>query len=224
MINLIARLPGRRTDRILITGHYDTKIIRDSVFVGASDGASSAAMLIELARVLKTRPHEFTYEFIWFDGEEAVCKEWDECGRPGVPDNTYGSRYYVEAARKANAFTSIKTMMLLDMVGAKDLKLRRDTDFSAAWLNDIVWATAKRLGHPPRSSNRPAPSAAMTMEPFAKAGIPTIDLIDSTTIRNGTTSRRAATTSTTSRRRASRSWATSSSPRCPKSRKKLMVK
>lgn len=178
MINLIARLPGRRTDRILITGHYDTKIIRDSVFVGASDGASSAAMLIELARVLKTRPHEFTYEFIWFDGEEAVCKEWDECGRPGVPDNTYGSRYCVEAARKANAFTSIKTMMLLDMVGAKDLKLRRDTDFSAAWLNDIVWATAKRLGY---SATFIEPAGAVggdDHEPFAKAGIPTIDLID----------------------------------------------
>ena len=45
MVNLIVRLPGRRTDRILFTGHYDTKPIRGVTFVGASDGASSAAML-----------------------------------------------------------------------------------------------------------------------------------------------------------------------------------
>ncbi len=57
-------------------------------------------MLIELARVLKTRPHEFTYEFVWFDGEEAVCTDWDECGRPGAPDNTYGSRYYVAGGQE----------------------------------------------------------------------------------------------------------------------------
>src|SRR5262245_40527846 len=43
MVNLIVRLPGRRTDRIAFTGHYDTKLFRDQVFVGASDGASSAA-------------------------------------------------------------------------------------------------------------------------------------------------------------------------------------
>jgi glutaminyl-peptide cyclotransferase len=147
MVNLAVRLPGRRTDKILITGHYDTKLFREFVFVGASDGASSAAMLIELARVLQSRPREFTYEFVWFDGEEAFCRGWDECGRPGAPDNTYGSRYYVEAAKKANALSSIKAMILLDMVGAKDLKLRKDTDHAAAWLNDIFWTTGKRLGY-----------------------------------------------------------------------------
>ena len=39
MINLAVRLPGRRPDRILLTGHYDTKLYRDRVFVGASDAA-----------------------------------------------------------------------------------------------------------------------------------------------------------------------------------------
>ncbi len=75
MVNLIVRLPGKRTDRMLITGHYDTKLFANMRFVGASDGASSAAFLIELARVLKDVPREFTYELVWFDGEEAVV-EW----------------------------------------------------------------------------------------------------------------------------------------------------
>ena len=178
MVNLITRLPGKRTDRILITGHYDTKLIKDSVFVGANDGASSAAALIELARVLKTRPHEFTYEFIWFDGEEAFCFGWDECGRPGAPDNTYGSRYYVDAVKKANGLGAIKTMILLDMIGAKDLKLRKDTDFSSSWLNDIFWATGRKLGHAAVFVDEAGAVGGDDHEPFFKAGIPTIDLID----------------------------------------------
>jgi len=178
MINLVTRLPGRRTDKILITGHYDTKLIKTSVFVGASDGASSAAMLIELARVLKGRPHEFTYEFVWFDGEEAFCPGWDECGRPGAPDNTYGSRYYVDALKKANAVSTVKAMILLDMVGAKDLKLRKESQFGAAWLNDIFWTTAKKMGHGGTFLEGNGDVGGDDHEPFAKAGIATIDLID----------------------------------------------
>mgnify|MGYP003347828775 CR=1 FL=1 len=178
MVNLIARLPGRRTDRILLTGHYDTKLFRDQVFVGASDGASSAAMLIELARVLKGRPHEFTYEFVWFDGEEAVCRNWDDCGRPGAPDHTYGSRYYVDAAKAANAIPSLKAMILFDMIGARNLKLRRDTEFAAAWLNDLIWATAKRLGHGATFIDANGDVGGDDHEPFARAGVPTTDIID----------------------------------------------
>ena len=72
MVNLIVTLPGRRPDRILVTGHYDTKLFRDRASSARATARSSAAFLIELARVLKDRPHEFTYELVWFDGEEAV--------------------------------------------------------------------------------------------------------------------------------------------------------
>lgn len=178
MVNLVTRLPGRRPDKILITGHYDTKLIKTSVFVGASDGASSAAMLIELARVLKGRSHEYTYEFVWFDGEEAFCPGWDECGRPDAPDNTYGSRYYVDTLKKARAVNTVKAMILLDMVGAKDLKLRKDTEFAAGWLNDIVWTTAKKMGHGATFIDLNGDVGGDDHEPFAKAGIPTIDIID----------------------------------------------
>jgi len=178
MVNLIARLPGKRTDRILLTGHYDTKLFKEFAFVGASDGASSAAMLIELARVLKNRPREYTYEFVWFDGEEAVCLGWDDCGRPGAPDNTYGSRYYVDAARKANALTSVKAMILLDMVGAKDLKLLKDVGMSANWLIDLFWSTARKMGHAATFVDQNYPIGGDDHEPFFNAGIPSLDLID----------------------------------------------
>ena len=177
MANLIVRLPGKRTDRILFTGHYDTKLFREFQFVGASDGASSGAFLIELARVLKDYPREFTYEIVWFDGEEAFCKNWTECGKPDSPDNTYGSRYYVQAAQKADAIKSIRAMILFDMIGAKDLKIDKETGYSAPWLTEIVWAQAKKLGHASVFQNIDG-AIEDDHVAFAKVGVPTIDLID----------------------------------------------
>lgn len=176
MVNLIVRLPGKRTDRILFTGHYDTKPIRTSTFVGASDGASSGAMLLELARTLKDRPREFTYEFVWLDGEEAFCPGWDDCGRPGSPDNTYGSRFYVQALQKAGAAKTVRANILVDMIGAKDLKLWRETR-STKWLTDIVWANAKRLGHGTVFLEKSG-EVEDDHFPFLDAGIPSTDLID----------------------------------------------
>lgn len=169
MSNLIVTLPGRRPERILFTGHYDTKLFKDIRFVGASDGASSAAFLIELARSLKDQPREFTYEFVWFDGEEAV-ESWNLDS-----DSTYGSRFYVQQARKAGTLAGIKALILVDMIGSKTLRVERDS-YSAGWLNDIVWGAAKRLG------KRQFVDVETTIEDdhvhFVRAGIPSIDIID----------------------------------------------
>jgi len=177
MVNLIVRLPGRRAERVLLTGHYDTKLYRDRVFVGASDGASSAAILIELARVLKTRAHDFTYEVVWFDGEEAVCEGWDQCGTKASPDNTYGSRYYVQSAKKAGAIAQLRAMILFDMIGARNLKLRRD-EASTPWLTDVIWAAAKRLGHGAVFADSRTEIGGDDHRPFLEAGIPSVDIID----------------------------------------------
>lgn len=176
MVNLIVRLPGKRTDRLLFTGHYDTKPIRTSTFVGASDGASSAAMLLELVRVLKDQPREYTYEFVWLDGEEAFCMDWSECGRPGSPDNTYGSRYYVQAAQKAGATKTIKANILVDMVGDKDLRMMRESK-STKGLVDIIWSTAKRLGYGANFLDQ-ATEIEDDHVPFLEAGIASVDIID----------------------------------------------
>src|SRR5688572_30699416 len=85
MVNLTVTLPGTRPERILIASHYDTKPITEFVFVGANDGGSSTALLIELARVLKDKPREYTYELVFFDGEEAYNNDWNS-------GNTWGDR------------------------------------------------------------------------------------------------------------------------------------
>ncbi len=172
MVNLIARLPGRRSDRILIGGHYDTKLFKNQVFVGASDGGSSAAFLLELARALKDRPREFTVDLVWFDGEEALV-DWDH---PSGTDNTYGSRYYVQAARQANALTSIAAMVLVDMIGDRDLRIRRETQ-STAWLTNLIWTAARRLNHQSVFIDETTLVADDHL-PFLAAGVPAVDIID----------------------------------------------
>lgn len=176
MVNLIVRLEGERTDRILFAGHYDTKLMPGAPFVGANDGGSSAAFLIELTRVLASRPRAFTYEIIWFDGEEAFCTGWTECGTPSAPDNTYGSRHYVAAARAAGVLQELRTLILVDMIGDRRLEFRRDSN-STPWLVDLIWDTARRLGH-----DRTFVDTTTTIEddhlPFLRAGVPAVDIID----------------------------------------------
>ena len=169
MVNLIATIPGKSPDRIILASHFDTKLFRDLRFVGASDGASSTAALIEIGRVLKARKDlPFTYELLFLDGEEAVI-EWQGT------DNTYGSRHYVDAGRKSGSLKSIKAFILLDMIGDRNLTIRRETN-STRWLTDIVWAQAKKLGH------REFMDDETTVEddhlPFVKAGVPSLDIID----------------------------------------------
>ncbi len=169
MVNLIATIPGQRPDRIVLASHFDTKLFRELRFVGASDGASSTAALIELARVIKARKQlPFTIELLFLDGEEAVV-EWQG------NDNTYGSRYYVEAARKSGSLKSLRALILLDMIGDRNLTIRRESN-STRWLTEIVWGAAKKLGH------RAFMDEETTVEddhiPFLKAGVPSVDIID----------------------------------------------
>ena len=169
MVNLIGTIPGKSPDRIILASHFDTKLYRDVRFVGASDGASSTAALLELGRVLKARKDlPFTIELLFFDGEEAVL-DWS------ATDSTYGSRHYVDAARKSGSLKSIRALVLLDMIGDRDLTIRRDPN-STRWLTDIIWATARQLGH------RQFLDEEMAIEddhlPFLKAGVPAVDVID----------------------------------------------
>lgn len=176
MVNLVATIPGARADRIVISGHYDTKLFRDSRFVGANDGGSSAAFLIEMARVLKARRNALTIELLFLDGEEAFCLNWNECGRPGGPDNTYGSRHYVMAGKQGRTLAGITAHILVDMVADRHLRLKRDLN-STPWLTDIVWAAARAR----KLDVYFVPEATEIEDdhiPFMQAGVPSVDVID----------------------------------------------
>ena len=167
MVNLIATIPGARAERLVFAGHYDTK--RMPRFVGANDGGSSAAFLIELARVLKARQNPLTMELLFLDGEEAVL-EWSGT------DHTYGSRQYVETARASATLNTIGAMLLVDMVGDRNLNIRRESN-STRWLTDIIWAAAGRLGHGDVFLDEPL-AVEDDHVPFLAAGVAAVDIID----------------------------------------------
>lgn len=167
MANVVAMVPGRRSDIILLGGHYDTKYFKEFRFVGANDGGSSAGLLIELTRRVAAVPREYTYWLVWFDGEEARVS-WT------ATDSLYGSRRL--AADLGRAGRLPRAMVLLDMIGDRDLGVLRDT-YSTRWLSDILWASAARLGH-----GRHFLGTEMGVEddhaPFLRAGVPAALLID----------------------------------------------
>lgn len=171
MVNLLATIPGPGQGRLVIAGHYDTKIFREFPFVGANDGGSSTAFLIEMARVLKTRANGITIELLFLDGEESTG-DWSA---NGGHDHTYGSRYYVDAAKKAGTLKDLRALVLVDMIGDRDLVIMRETN-STRWLTDVIWAAAKRLKRP-EFSDQSTPIEDDHLE-FLEAGVAAVDLID----------------------------------------------
>ncbi len=178
MVNVTAELPGESSDVVMITSHYDSKYFKDMHFVGANDPGSSVATLLELARVLaatNSKP-KLTYWLTFFDGEEAFCRGWEECGKPGSPDNTYGSRRFVAQLQANKELSRVRAMILLDMMGYKNLELGRDT-MSTRPLQNIVWDTGRELGYGKVFVNRDEGVGGDDHEPFLKAGIDSLDLI-----------------------------------------------
>ena len=178
MVNITAEFPGESKDVIIISSHYDTKLYKDMRFVGANDPGTSVGTLLELGRVLagsKQKP-KLTYWLAFFDGEEAFCEGWEDCGKPGAPDNTYGSRHYVSQLRNKNELSRVRALILLDLMGYKNLELGRDT-MSIKWLQDIVWQTARELGYSSYFVDRPEGVGGDDHEPFLRAGVDSVDLI-----------------------------------------------
>ena len=178
MTNIIAEIPGETKNVIIVSSHYDTKFFKDMHFVGANDPAASVGTLLEIARVAASSPAKpkVTYRFVFFDGEEAFCEGWDDCGTKDNPDNTYGSRRYVEQLVDRHDVPTVKALILLDMMGYTKLELGRDT-MSSRWLQDIIWQTGRELGHTKIFVDRPEGVGGDDHAPFLNAGIDSVDLI-----------------------------------------------
>jgi glutaminyl-peptide cyclotransferase len=170
MKNIIAELRGEKPDLVLITGHYDTKL--QAGFVGANDGCSSAAAVLETARVLSSTKPEYTIWFVLFDGEEAVV-DWNAMdGR----DNTYGSRHLASKLKTDGTLNRVKALLLYDMIGDKNLDIKREGE-STPWMIDVIWRTARLLNYQKIFLDSEHDISDDHL-PFRDAGIPVADLID----------------------------------------------
>ncbi|HYK88606.1 MAG TPA: M28 family peptidase [Acidobacteriota bacterium] len=171
MVNLIARKGAGDKSAIALASHYDTKYMEGKRFVGANDGGSSTGLLIELARVLASNKGGLDYWFLFLDGEEAFV-DWSTF------DSTYGSRHLARRWKQEGVAARVKALILLDMVGDKDLGLLKDAN-STKWLSDLMWDTATKVGLGGIVTRN---ESAMEDDhiPFLDVGIPCVDLIDFT--------------------------------------------
>ncbi len=168
MKNIVAKIPGDKPEIIMLATHYDTKRLEN--FVGADDGASSTAVMLELARLLCGKRGPYQVWITFFDGEEAVKFIWQD------PDNRYGSRQMAAKLAMSGDLPKIKAVLLADMVGSRNLRFRREADSTKA-LTDLIWSTAVRLGY----SNIFVNESSATVDDhivFLKRGVPAVDVIN----------------------------------------------
>jgi glutaminyl-peptide cyclotransferase len=168
MKNIVAKIPGDKPGIIMLATHYDTKQLEN--FVGADDGASSTAVMLELARLLCPKHGAYQVWITFFDGEEAVKFIWQD------PDNRYGSRQMAAKLAMSGELPKIKAVLLADMVGSRNLRFRREADSTKA-LTDLIWSTAERLGYSNIFVNESSPTEDDHII-FLKRGVPAVDVID----------------------------------------------
>jgi hypothetical protein len=176
MCNLYVDLPASggdpaKTPLVIVGSHFDTKRFDQFRFVGANDGGSSTAVLLELARVLAAQgPRRVAYRLLFLDGEEAVREAWQD------PDNRYGSRHHAQQLKESKLVERVKAFVLLDLVGDRDLRLHRD-QYSDAWLYECFAAPARGAGLGKHVDGRREGIADDHLS-FLEIGVPSVDLID----------------------------------------------
>jgi glutaminyl-peptide cyclotransferase len=174
MVNIVGILRGTSSNVVIVAGHYDTARLKDVAFVGANDGGSSAAELLELARVLSRRSHVLTYSLVFFDGEEAL-EHWSQT------DSLYGSRRLAEELAADGRLAEVRALILVDMVAGRQLHILEESN-STPWLREITLKKARQLGYANSFDGGQFPVEDDHL-PFLKQGVAAVDIIDLTPFR-----------------------------------------
>ena len=181
MANLIARWQPQLAERILLCAHYDTRPFPDQDrnrprgrFIGANDGASGAALLMELARNLSELRGERGVDIVLFDGEELIYGEFDEY--------FLGSKHFAREYVANQPGPTYRWAVLLDMVGDAELRIAQEVN-SMRWadtrpLVESIWSTAKKLGVREFVPRRGPEIRDDHLPLHDIAGIPACDVID----------------------------------------------
>ena len=166
--NVVGSVRGRSRRYVLVGAHYDTKDIPG--FVGANDGASGTAVVVQLARRFAragSRPRH-TLVFVLFDGEESPA---------GTPDSRFEQKGLRGSRIAARRWKAAQAMVLLDFVGDKRLSTPREA-YSDRRLWEKLRAAAHRVGVGGRFPAETFGAVADDHLPFIRRGVPSIDLID----------------------------------------------
>jgi Zn-dependent M28 family amino/carboxypeptidase len=185
MENIIVEWHPDRAERILLGAHYDTRPFPDrdpvdprGTFVGANDGASGVAVLMELAGAMPSLRGTVGVDFVLFDAEEYVVAQRD----PYCLGSNFFARDYAATQQKGDARYRYSAGVILDMVADKHLEIWQE-QHSISWPDtrpvvDAIWDVAARMGV---RQFVPRPNYAVEDDhvPLRMVGrIPTCDVID----------------------------------------------
>jgi Zn-dependent M28 family amino/carboxypeptidase len=178
LTNIIARFKVDEPEQILIGAHWDTRPWadedpepekRNDPIVGANDGASGVAVVLELARILNVSPPPIGVTLVLFDGEDM--------GRPGIPKSyAQGSLAFA----KDLPIEKPDEAIILDMIGDAELHIPIER-FSYQQNRQLVkklWGLAKVLNLGAFESRIVHTIYDDHVPLWAEAKIPAVDIID----------------------------------------------
>jgi hypothetical protein len=188
MVNLIGSWHPERLHRIVICAHYDTRPRADQEedpdrlnqpFLGANDGASGVALLMEIANHLDRLETTWGVDIVLFDGEELVYGNNPRRGEYFLGSKRFARAYADQREHGGRPRVQYEAAILLDMVGGKDMTIKREP-YSLEFAPELVrevWAIARQLDA--RSfSNEVGREVMDDHLSLNDARIPAIDLID----------------------------------------------
>jgi Zn-dependent M28 family amino/carboxypeptidase len=154
---------------IMLGAHYDTRSSADMEdptvpVMGANDGASGVAVLLELARTLDHDKSLHEIQLAFYDAEDdGQLNGWDWC---------VGSSYMA-----ANLEVLPEAVVVVDMIGDADQQLYFERNSHQA-LQHHLWEIAASLGYTETFIAEPRHAMYDDHIPFARRGIPAVDIID----------------------------------------------
>lgn len=185
--NIIASFRPGTKERVLLCAHWDSRPWADNdpdstnwrkPVMGANDGASGVAVMLEVARLLQHADSiNVGVDFVCFDAEDWGTPQWSDVTPEGDPW-ALGAQYWAEKAHKEGY--KARFGILLDMVGGAASTFYREavSQQYASTIVEKVWAAAKVAGY---SSFFPDADGGMITDDHVpvneKANIPTIDII-----------------------------------------------
>jgi glutaminyl-peptide cyclotransferase len=187
MANLIGSWNPDRLERVVIGAHYDTRPHPDQEFdpnrqnlpfVGANDGASGVALLMEIANHLPTLETHWGVDLVLFDGEELVFGNDPRVGEYFLGSEEFARVYARQVSRRQNK-AHYAAGIVLDMVGGRnlDIKLEPTSLRKAPQLVRQVWGVARAL-NVKSFHNEQGREVMDDHLALNRVGIPTIDIID----------------------------------------------
>lgn len=176
LANIVAQFGSSGGPGVLLCAHWDTRPTADQELeaadqkrpiLGADDGASEVAILIEMARMFHEHMPAVPVTIVLLDGEDFG---------PTGKDMFLGSRHFASTMDKS----AYKYGILLDMVGDKNLEIYREghSETSAKFVSDKIWSAARDLGYSSAFKDQVKYAIGDDHLPLIEAGLPCADVID----------------------------------------------